>query len=200
MCEELTRQLHRQLKYLEKSSREYDNGDLDEALRIAVALRVLFHDTEKSTSLLTLLNQKQQLYIISTLQTIEEQRKEYLQKYGMIITSYNPPIMYVNGERRPPLDSWGIKKFLTAESWWKEKILKINDEEYSRKDIVTLAANKDGGAHVELKLNNKTKLLKNGTGRVEYRTGSEKMNNELLDNHFLFLRQFAHEVLSSKIS
>ena len=193
---ELIKQLKRQIKYLETSSKAYDWGDIDEALRIATALRVLFHDTKMSTSLFSHLGQKNKFYYISTLESIEEQKNMLLKEYGMTITQYDPPLMSVNGERKPPFDSWGHKKFFTFESWWNENILKLNDNTYTRKDIVLLSANKDGGAHVEFKLNEKTKLLKKGTGRITFKAGDNDVKKELTDTHFLFLRQIAYEVLS----
>lgn len=195
---ELQKQLKRQLKFLEKSSMEYDNGNFEEALRIAVSLRVLFHDTISSTSIFNYLEQKDKIYIPSTLKSIEEQEKYFLQQLNMKITTFDPPIMMVDGERKPPFGSWNINKLLPVESWWNEKILRINDAEYSRKDIVCLSANQDGGAHLDLKIKPKTKLLKKGTGRVKYKVGGSGAEKQLEDNHFLFLRQFAYEVLSAK--
>ncbi len=94
---ELQRHLKRQLKFLEKSSIEYDNGNFDEALRIAVALRVLFHDTKSSTSIFNYLEQKDKIYIPSTLNSLEEQEKIYLKKFKMKVTTFDPPIMIVDG-------------------------------------------------------------------------------------------------------
>ena len=45
-------QLRRQIKFLETSCQSYDQGEVEEAVRIAVALRVLFHDSQTSRSLL----------------------------------------------------------------------------------------------------------------------------------------------------
>jgi hypothetical protein len=45
-------QLRRQLGFIERSCESYDKGFEDETIRIATALRVLFHDTPQSTPLL----------------------------------------------------------------------------------------------------------------------------------------------------
>jgi hypothetical protein len=45
-------QLAKQLRFLETSCREYDAGNQDEAIRLATVLRVIFHNTAASTSLL----------------------------------------------------------------------------------------------------------------------------------------------------
>ncbi len=44
--------------FLERSSRDYDAGHEDESLRLATSMRVVFHDTQSSTSLLTHLRVK----------------------------------------------------------------------------------------------------------------------------------------------
>ena len=45
--------LTEQLRFIQRSCAAFDNGAEDEALRIATALRVIFHNTQKSTSLVT---------------------------------------------------------------------------------------------------------------------------------------------------
>src|SRR5690242_19364364 len=54
--QKLKQHLRRQLLFLAHSCSSYDHGFHDEALRMAVVLRVLFHDTKQSTSLLKHLN------------------------------------------------------------------------------------------------------------------------------------------------
>jgi hypothetical protein len=49
-------QLDRQLRFIETSAREYDTGNKDEVIRLGTAPRVVFHDTNTSTSLLKHLN------------------------------------------------------------------------------------------------------------------------------------------------
>ena len=44
--------LFRQLGFLWRSCQAYDEGHIDEAVRIATVIRVLIHDTQASTSLL----------------------------------------------------------------------------------------------------------------------------------------------------
>ncbi len=53
---DLERHLRSQLAFLIRSSSSYDDGFHDEALRLANALRVLFHQTNTSHSLLGQLN------------------------------------------------------------------------------------------------------------------------------------------------
>lgn len=50
--EELENHLSKQLQFLQNSSESYDNGFDSEAKRLAVTIRVLLYDTQKSHSLL----------------------------------------------------------------------------------------------------------------------------------------------------
>ena len=50
--EALQDHLTEQIGFLLRSAESYDNGFTDEAKRLAVTIRVLVHDTGKSTSLL----------------------------------------------------------------------------------------------------------------------------------------------------
>lgn len=196
MNSDFKKHLQKQLKLLRKASKEYDNGDMDEAINIAIRLRVLLHDKGRNTSLLTHLQQRNKLYFLSTLETIEEEKNRFLKEHNMLIQQFEPPAMIVDGERKPPFGSWGIKKYLPFDVWWNEKVLKINDKEYTREDIVLITTDKEGGAHVDQKVDQRTKLLGKGTGRVTYKIGNNDSEKELIDTHFLFLRQFAYEVLS----
>ncbi len=56
--DELESHLREQIEFLKRSSQAYDEGYTSEAKRLAVAIRLLLHDTQNSTSLLTLLEKK----------------------------------------------------------------------------------------------------------------------------------------------
>jgi hypothetical protein len=73
-------QLTKQLGFLRRSCESYDQGYKDEAIRIATVLRVLFHDTGRSTSLLTHLKAKDNIWLRSTCYPPPPEVIEY---YGM---------------------------------------------------------------------------------------------------------------------
>jgi hypothetical protein len=56
--ERYQQELKKQLGFLRRSCQWYDEGEIDEAIRIAVPIRTIIHDTRNSTSLLTHLNAK----------------------------------------------------------------------------------------------------------------------------------------------
>ena len=56
--DELLEHLKNQIAFMKQSASSYDDGFEDEAKRLAVTIRILVHDTNNSTSLLTSLNKK----------------------------------------------------------------------------------------------------------------------------------------------
>ena len=57
--------LRMHLSFLANSAAAFDRGEMDEAIRMAVSIRVLFHDTGRSTSLLMQLGAKD-IFLTST--------------------------------------------------------------------------------------------------------------------------------------
>src|SRR3954453_8408028 len=64
--DELVQHLDEQLGFLRSSAQAYDAGDTAEAKRLAVAVRILLHDTNSSHSLLGLLGVKDSLRFVDT--------------------------------------------------------------------------------------------------------------------------------------
>lgn len=186
----LTEQFSRQVLFIERSSASYDQGHNDEALRIAVALRVLIHDTSKSTSLLTQLGVKNKILLSTTIGT----GKTREQCEGKLF--YTVPLMISLEGVKPLLDKATSEGMLPVEEWWNEVIM-IQNGIFTRKDIILAAANQDGGAHVDDNPSNKTKKLKAGVGTFTRTIKGKEIVEELTDHHFPMIRQFAHEVLSS---
>jgi hypothetical protein len=56
MAHSFSEQLRGQLRFLELSSKAYDEGFSDEAIRIATSVRVLIHETKRQTPLIRHLN------------------------------------------------------------------------------------------------------------------------------------------------
>ena len=68
--EYLSVHLKRQLIFLRNSVAAYDNGCVEEAIRIGVVIRVLCHDTQQSESLLQKMGQKVTLRFVTTAKTV----------------------------------------------------------------------------------------------------------------------------------
>ena len=183
--------LNQQIGFLVSSCSAFDSGHHEEALRIAVSLRVLFHDTNSSVSLLTHLGVKDTLLVLSTLEP------GYIEDKKTAMIGISIPIWIdSSGERTPPLGQATRHDFIPAMKWWSEIVMGLNHP-FSRKDIVLGAANQDGGAHVDSAPDPKTEELIEGIGTfMTIATGV--VTKRVLDNqHFPLLRQFAFEVLNS---
>lgn len=174
----LQEQLDRQIGYLKRSCEMYDQGIEDEAQRIATTLRVLVHDTNNSTSLLTLL-QKKNIQFCDTglyrdrLDAAKEQAfaksfpdaaaagygiaAQHRGEAGLVVAGQNS-----NGEPAwvAPLDARVLPPAPSAhpaligyhafEPWWTTPLVESSTGKYfSRKDLVLIMANQDGGAHVD---------------------------------------------------
>lgn len=86
--EELKDQLKAQIGFLIKSSDAYDKGFIDEAKRLATAMRILLYDNPpRSVSLLSLLNMKDiQFYDTS----LDYNPKNLLSMLGLVMLKAGP--------------------------------------------------------------------------------------------------------------
>lgn len=154
--DDLLEALKKQRKFLESSCATFDNGDEDEALRIAVVLRSLVHDTTKSQSLLKQLELKNQIKFIDSSLPIDPVHT-YLGGGRWAATAYVPPgligvsISSRVAKFRAPLSLRdGAKGFVLFSEWWTATCIPGHDKKrYSRKELVLTMANKEGGAHID---------------------------------------------------
>jgi hypothetical protein len=152
--EELLLDLWEQVDFIEWSHEGFDNGRLNEAKRLSVHLRILLHHTGsaggKSHSVIHQLGLEKSLKWIDHIGPIDPKNKASkmppIQISNTFIGFKPPPMMIYNG---PMLD---------FDEWWLSPAIKwrLNPEDedsskmLSRKQvIVTILANKMGGAHVD---------------------------------------------------
>lgn len=187
--------LIRQLSFLERSAAAFDEGYEDEAIRIAVILRVLFHNTKNSTSLLKHLNSTT-INIRSTAMFIPSSvpMPDILRGLGVVEID-EETVTYI-----PGFDDVPISKEIPFTKWWNQMVFKEHKIELSRRKIVLVASNQDGGAHVDSKLNEDYQWLTQD-GAYATVSGCNKKGIpwtiKIRGAHFVSLRQMAHEVLSS---
>lgn len=137
-----------QVNLLKSAIQKYDEGLEESALDMAIRCRVLLHDTNKSKSLLSMMNMKsikfksiQNEFIPSNLAPFTKNvsyncsiKKDYA------ILTYHPAFS----------ENYEIIFGLDFCDWWNEIIIKDNNGNiFSRKDIVLFLANKAGGAHID---------------------------------------------------
>lgn len=161
----LSASLQQQIGYLEKSARDYDSGDASEGPRMATALRVLFHDTNSSHSLMKQIGLKENLKFVDTSISnttvfvnrpnirmeveYEDGRTGFVSmgQDGLVdIFMDGTDSYYVASIKHVPERSYRLK----FNNWWNDEIMDIPvGHRYSRKRLVLAMTNTGGGAHID---------------------------------------------------
>lgn len=184
--------LKKQIKFLERSCESYDNGYVDEGVRIATIIRVLIHNTKSSTSLLKHLNAT----TINLATSTTDPSPQTISYMGM------GAIRYENGQIKylPNLGLLPFSGHVPVSKWWDQVVMVVDKgHRITRKQIVLGAANNDGGAHVDSKLNKEYEALaQDGVmGVICSTSGGVESREPTRDVHLLSLRQMAFELLNS---
>src|ERR1700738_765677 len=188
--------LGEQLRFIQRSCAAFDEGAAEEAFRIAVALRIIFHDKGQSKSLLTQLGLRDGRMLSSS-----RGRGDYTD-----YLSYRVNLKSATPVKPVPMLKDCFHK-ISFNQWWRhEPIFKYEDSTYPRSKIVLSAAEKDGGAHVDPELERYYEALRSGegtlgiTGNLEYNGPppfEQGVTQWAQDAHTALIRQFAHETLAS---
>jgi hypothetical protein len=189
--ENLSHQLGRQLTFLRNSAKAYDAGDVEEAVRIGTVIRVLLHDTKSSVSLLNHMKVKESLRLITTAKTVPEEQLVDID-FGEFLSG-----MTIGNDLRYdpfPKDSPTIG----CCDWWTQPVFYRDKIFYARQDVVLSAANKDGGAHVDIPDNKLLALQEGFWIKTTVGSDGQKTSTPLSNNHFRMLRRFSDELLQSK--
>lgn len=190
--QELVLQLDRQLRFLQNSAAAFDRGDEIEAIRIAVVIRVLLHDTPppgNSISLLQHMSEKTTLQVISTAAPLPADHANYTTLQLLRGQTFGEQIRYTAVPSDSPL--------VTADAWWKQPIYSRDGRVFTRQDVVTTTANKDGGAHVSPPNAKLTDLRKGIFEQVTTAADGSPISTPVENEHFRMLRRLADELLNS---
>jgi hypothetical protein len=192
--QELERHLSDNVRFLQASAAAFDSGFFGEAKRLATTIRVLVHDTGSSHSLLRLMGRKDQLAYVNTANA--HNPRNLLSHHGLVGFRFGP-----DGARYfaplgdgPPSRN---RPRATFADWWGEKVIVDNAGGiFTRKDLVLALANKDGGAHVDPKLDATYAALtrNNSLGWVASDANGER---PMGDVELHSVRQIAHELLQT---
>jgi hypothetical protein len=175
------------MQFLRASGDAYDAGYRDEAYRIAVAIRVLLHNTGQSVSLLRHLH-AETVPLLATTMAASPGTGYY---DGMSLLESN----VAGGSVRPALETAHVRRIVSAQDWWTEDVYVLNQLRLARKDIVLRAANQDGGAHVDAKLNAEYAAFKSGIWT--FSSTDPNAAHDIPEPQLVFLRQMAYELLNS---
>lgn len=152
---ELHDRLTEQEGFLRRSLHQfYDSQCLDEALRIATIVRILVHDTAKSSALLKQLRPE---YLNLPMLELDSETDPALRPRSKVFRMVSTGISIGPDGARPFIDLTSPKYRLgRLETWWGQTVHALQGpgdwrttEEFSRKDIILALANKEGGAHVD---------------------------------------------------
>ena len=184
----LAKHLRTQIGYLERSCEIFDSGTDDEAQRLATTIRVLFHDTEKSKSLLTQLGMRSTIMMVDTglyRDRLDTAKKDWFKRTcpkeyarGLPIVAQQPGeaglvclqqrgleffwVAPLGFPRFPPdhPNSAAIISPQPFDKWWSTPLIETSQmTHFSRKELILDMANGEGGAHVDPKLNKKYEAL-----------------------------------------
>lgn len=190
--DDLRRLLVEQTGFMNRSASAYDAGFLDEAKRLAVSIRVLVHDTAKSTSLLTQLGEKERLFYDTAVPNDDGNLLAYGALVQMALSQSGAVhLPYLDDPLPDAKPSW-----VPFQKWW-ARIIFVNPERLalSRKDLVLAVANQDGGAHVDPSLDEPYAKLREASLGWVYQ--NEASHYRVRDAELAAVRQIAHEVLKT---
>ena len=182
--------LQEQLEFIRASARAYDAGFEGEAKRLALAVRVLVHDTANARSLLRHLGRKGIMFVDTArpFDPTNELTHSSLTMLAMGTPSGNVPL--------PPLDGSLTKREVDFDTWWDGVVFVDKDRnEFSRRDIVLTLANKEGGAHVDHALDQRYADLRRNNALAWYDVSPDGKATPGTDEVPATMRQMAHEML-----
>jgi len=191
-------EIAKQLNFIISSCRLYDAGRMEEALRIAVAARVLFHNTHQSKAIIGGHFPANGMKLVSTTMFkpgFPVKDSHFLGFIGMYPSFGCFKAVLNDGNRKESID-W--------QQWWSvEPIMALNkaQESVTRKQLVLACANKDGGAHVDAVKPGEYERLEDGLGIEIVGTfwgKTEPQRVKLRYANLAALRQIGYEILSSE--
>jgi hypothetical protein len=188
--DELNKQLIEQIDFLRNSIDGYDRGKIYEAKRLALHLRILLHDHGQSKSLLGSLNKKGNFYssVGESLTT---------KPHEVLMGSYTPLVGISHANGYVPLLDSTQGKLIPFDEYWNEVVIDNRQGNiFTRRELVLSVADQDGGAHVDLRLNQAyAELSRNNS--VGWIVGDGKNWSPLVGIELATVRQITHEVLKT---
>jgi len=192
--DDLKKHLDEQLHFLRASADSYDAGYEAEAKRLAVIIRVLLHDTAKSTSLLAQLGVKDNLDFYDS---------GIVKGPGTVIGGGASLVVIPGGggnaipffDDSPP----GTSGYVKFTEYWNRPVLETREKHFTRKELVSSVANTDGGAHVDPELDEEYANLSRNDAFGWKAGTSETGMSPVGIVELASIRQIAHEILRTLI-
>lgn len=190
--------LKQQIDFLQNSCRAFDNGNWNEAMRIATSVRIILHDTPNSTSILKHLNAKNiNLFTTYWKPPDGENGYAFMHVFNMGVIDmgkgkfgYGPNLEDFHPDK---------SRVLPVEEWWNQVVWVISPKSrLTRKRLVLSAANQDGGTHVDSQLNKHyEKLVSADLGSISVTMGGVGFRWPIKNMHLVAIRTIGNELLKS---
>lgn len=158
----LRERFEEQRPFLSKSIKEFVSGDLAEAVRIAITIRVLVHETGSSKSLLGQLTPNYLDLKILDRAPVREETHELPHGTQSVVVMSVPISVKMKAEGvflNPDLDVEAYQASILGKWWGRHSLILPGLGGFSRKEIVRGLADKEGGAHVDTDINPKYQQL-----------------------------------------
>jgi hypothetical protein len=183
--------LDEQLHFLESSADSFDKGKEAEAKRIAVTVRTLVHNTRNSHSLLRQLEMHGGKFLTTSFDYDPNNLIPHSGLVGEALTAQSAKYIAL-------LDDVPFRKLVSLEDWWNEIVFTDEaSQKLTRRDLVLIAANQDGGTHVDPSINETYYRLNNPIETSSQRRVTNVENNFMKGPVRAALRQIGHEMLAS---
>ncbi|MFK5689619.1 hypothetical protein ACI3EY_08120 [Ornithinimicrobium sp. LYQ92] len=185
------------VQFLQASSASFDAGYSAEAKRLAVSLRVLLHDTKSSHSILGQLGIKKNCTFLDTAGPVDP--ANLISTLGLVMLRGTSLGDGSADGKYVPLLGGGPFDFglVPYEKWWNGPVMKVDDHSWSRWELVSSLAHKEGGAHVDPHLDDAYERMvhQNGLGwSFEDQGGTRPFTGNPVE---VAVRQVAYEFLET---
>ncbi|GJL54324.1 MAG: hypothetical protein NPIRA02_14560 [Nitrospirales bacterium] len=192
--QELESHLREQLQFLESSCNLFDEGIESEAKRLAVTLRILFHDTNSSKSLLGQLNRLRTKFCDTA---FDWNPDSILTHGGLVYIASGPPtaryVAMLDDTPNP------VKKEVEFENWWNKPVFVDKQRrQLSREKLILTTADQDGGAHVDPTLEESYYALSRENS-LNWVANDGYSENAMEGPEKAAIRQIAHETLKTLV-
>jgi hypothetical protein len=186
ICELLKEQILR----LNQQAIIYDSGDYSIAKDMAVKLRVIYHNTNNSKSLIRQLQFHKKDYL-DTGERFDP--KNLITFHGLLKIS----ISNNNSELMPKLEN-SEGRYVNFENWWNSKkvIVDKHKKAFTRRKIILEVANTDGGAHVDPDINIDYDELSRKNS-INWEVGKEGDLHAINNPIFPTIRQIVYETIET---
>ena len=143
--QEINEHWNDQIDFIKESILEFDNGNEKEARRLATAIRVMFHSSERSKSI-SIYDQLGKDMIFKSITDIYSPANLASSWLQLTLPVGKNEFKYI-----PSLDKNmnGRIFFMDFDDWWNQIIFDDKNNCFTRKEVVLFVANKDGGAHLD---------------------------------------------------